>query len=228
MTSSCCARSGGIRQGGEQLQPSREVRHRFQISRALEGPLAGLLPIGNGLRHQTSFDIVMRQQLGLSLTDLGEACLHHLGNVLMVPLAGALEQRLIGRVLDQGMLEAVRRLWRQTLLIEELCLHQLLQPPLQGALVPRRNGLQQGIGKLAPERRPELCEALHRRQAVQPRHQRVVQCGGNRQRRQGPGQLIALCPLLEQPRLQHHLGQFLHEQRHPIGLGHHLLHDLGW
>ena len=40
---------GGVGQGGEHLQPLREVRHRFQIGRALESPLARLLPVGNGL-----------------------------------------------------------------------------------------------------------------------------------------------------------------------------------
>ena len=54
-----------------------------------------------------------------------------------------------------------------------------------------------------------------------------MQRGGNRQRGQGPGQRIALLPLLEQAGLQHHLGQLLHKQRHPIGLGHHLLDHLG-
>ncbi len=50
-----------------------------------------------------------------------------------------------------------------------------------------------------------------------------MQRGGNRQWGQGPGQLVAVFPLLEQPRLQYHLGQLLHKQRHPIGLGHDLL-----
>ena len=116
----------------------------------------------------------------------------------MVLLPRAPQQGLIGCVLDQGMLKEIRRLRRQPLLVQELRLHQLLQPPPQGALVPRRDGLQQLIGKLAPQRGPELRQALHRRQAIQPRHQRVVQRGGNRQRRQGTGQLIALLALLEQ------------------------------
>ena len=34
--------------------------------------------------------------------------------------------------------------------------------------------------------------------------------------------------LLEQAGLQHHLGQLLHKQRHPVGLGYHLRHDLRW
>ena len=83
------------------------------------------------------------------------------------------------------MLEEIRRLWRQPPLVQQLRLHQLVQPPLQGLFVPGGDGVQQGIGKLAPQRRPELRQALHRGQAVQPRHQRVVQRGGNRQRRAG-------------------------------------------
>jgi hypothetical protein len=48
----------------------------------------------------------------------------------MVPLSGTLEQGLIGGILDQGVLEDVRRLGWQPLLIEELRLHQLLEPML--------------------------------------------------------------------------------------------------
>ena len=55
-----------------------------------------------------------------------------------------------------------------------------------------------------------------------------MQCGGNRQRGQGPGELIVLLTLLEQPGLQHHLGQLLDKQRHAIGLGDYLLDHLGW
>ena len=83
------------------------------MGRALDSALARPLPIGDGLRQHAGFGIVMRQQLGLSLAELGKACLQHLGNVLMVPLSGAPQQGLIGRILDQGMLEDVRRLRRQ-------------------------------------------------------------------------------------------------------------------
>ena len=68
----------------------------------------------------------------------------------MVLLAGTAQQGLIGRVLNQRVLEDVRRLWWQPLLIQELRLHQLVQPALQARLVPRGDRLEQGIGKLAP------------------------------------------------------------------------------
>ena len=53
-----------------------------------------------------------------------------MGNVLMMPLAGAAQQGLIRRLLDQGMLEEVGCLRWQPLLVQELCLHQLVQPTL--------------------------------------------------------------------------------------------------
>ena len=59
----------------------------------------------------------------------GKRRLQDLRNALMVLLARAAQQRLIGSLLDQRMLEEVRRLRRQPLLVQELCLHQLLQPP---------------------------------------------------------------------------------------------------
>jgi hypothetical protein len=49
----------------------------------------------------------MRQQFGLGLDHLGKLCLQHLGNALVIVLPRALEQRLIRRVLDEGMFKAI-------------------------------------------------------------------------------------------------------------------------
>ena len=112
-------------QGCEQRDPGGAVADGFQIGRAVAGLLAGLLPVGNGLLVATSRGVVMRQQLGLRLDQLGKPCLQHLGNVLVILLPRAPEQRLIGRVLDEGMLEGVCRL------------HQLRQRPLEGRGIER-------------------------------------------------------------------------------------------
>ena len=98
---------------------------------------------------------------------------------------------------------------------------------MQGLLVPGEDRLQEFIGKLAPQGRPELCYSLYRRQAIEPCHQRVVQRGGNRQGGQGPGERVAVLLLLEQAGFQYHLGQLFHKQRHPIGFGDDLLDHLG-
>ena len=102
----------------------------FEMGRALERPLARALPVGQGLSPKSRFGVVVGQQFGLRRDGVGKLRLQHLRNVLMVLLARALEQGLIGDVLDQGVLEEVRRLRRQALLIQELRLHQLVQPPL--------------------------------------------------------------------------------------------------
>ena len=146
----------------------------------------------------------------------------------MVLLAGAPQQRLIRHVLDERMLERVGGLRREPPLIQELRGHQLVQSPLHDPLIPRGHGAQQRVGKLTPQGGPELCQGLHRREAVESRHQRVVQGGGNGQRVQGPAQLIALLTFLEQAGFEHHLGQFFEKQRHAIGLGHDLLYHLRW
>jgi hypothetical protein len=65
---------------------------------------------------------MMRQQFGLRLNQLGEAFLHHLGNALVVLLPCALEQRLIGCVLDEGMLKDIGGLGRHTPLVEQFSL----------------------------------------------------------------------------------------------------------
>ena len=56
----------------------------------------------------------MRQQFRLCLFVSRKSFFQHLGNLLVILLPGALEQRLIGRVLDQGMLEEVACLLLQS------------------------------------------------------------------------------------------------------------------
>jgi len=54
------------------------------------------------------------------------------------------------------------------------CLLELGQGMLQCGLVASDYRVHQGIGELAPDGRADLTDHLHRRQAVEPRHQRVV------------------------------------------------------
>ena len=84
----------------------------FEIGRALDRPLARPLPVGKGLSPKSRLGIVMGQQFGLCLGRLRKLGLQDLRNVLVVLLPCTLQQRLVGRVLDQGMLEDVHRLWR--------------------------------------------------------------------------------------------------------------------
>ena len=67
-------------------------------------------------------------------------------------VAGAPEQGLIGRVLDQGMLEGGASPGAADPFGAEERLLQLVRSLLQGRLVPGSgDGLEQGIGKLPPQ-----------------------------------------------------------------------------
>src|SRR4030095_14046214 len=66
---------GALRRLGEGLehfQPRGEVTDRFHIGRALDGFLTRLPPVANGLLPEARCSIVMRQQLRLRLSRLGE------------------------------------------------------------------------------------------------------------------------------------------------------------
>jgi hypothetical protein len=102
------------------------VADGFLVRRALASALAGPPPVIHGLVGEAGLGVVIRQQLGLSLDHLGKPLLQHLGNVLMVLLPGALQQRLIGGCLDQGVLEEIRRQRRQPPLVQKLGFDQLL------------------------------------------------------------------------------------------------------
>ena len=72
------------------------------------------------------------------------------------------------------------------------------------------------MGKLPPDRRPDLRHLLGGAEPVEPRHQRGVQARGDGQgwRRHRCGRPSALAFAL---RLQHRLGHLLHEQRNTVG-----------
>ena len=72
----------------------------------------------------------MGHQLGLRLGSLGKQLYQHLGNALMVLLPYALQERLIGGILDEGVLEDVAAARRQPSLVDQFSLHQLGQPLL--------------------------------------------------------------------------------------------------
>ena len=83
------------------------------------------LQILHGQLCEAGFGVVMGEQRRLGFGDRRKLCLQYLGNALMVLLPRALEQRLIGRVLNEGMLEALRGLGEHALLIEQFRLHEL-------------------------------------------------------------------------------------------------------
>ena len=71
--------------------------------------------------------------------------------------------------------------------------------------------------KLAPNRGADLHHQPDRRQAIEPRHQRIVQGRRDGEGRQCPVEHISVAFLAQQAALDDALGQFLDKQRHPVG-----------
>ncbi len=145
----------------------------------------------------------------------------------MILLPRALEQRLVGRVLEQGVLERIGGVRRHPALVQYFGLHELRQAPFEPQLVQGGHGPQQLVGKRPSQHRPQLRHPFGGGQTIQARQEGVLQRGGNREKGQRAGQRIAVLVLLQQPRLQDRLGQLFHKQRHAIRHAHDLLEHYG-
>jgi hypothetical protein len=115
--------------GGQHLESRGEVRTRFGIRGACDGALPGLVPVGKCFGLEAGFCVVVGKQLGLRGRSLGKLRRQYLGSALVVVLSGALEERLIRRLLDEGMLERIHGLRRYPSLVEHFSLHQLPEAP---------------------------------------------------------------------------------------------------
>jgi hypothetical protein len=107
-------------------------------------------------------------------------------------LPSALEQVLIGRVLHQRVFETVDGIRRIAAVGNKLGGFELGERVPQCSLVEPDQRAQQRIRELAPDGSGDLADLLHRRQAVQPRHQGVVERRRDGERRQGSIEPIAL------------------------------------
>ena len=199
---------------------------RFFVRGFGAGSSAGLEPEVYCPVYQPSFGQVMRQQFWLALHRVRETILEGGGNPGVQNEPAGLEQRLVGRVLDQGVLEAVGGLGRRAAAEDQLGRDQLVEGGAQLGFRPVGDRGEQLVAELAADHGADLRHLLDRREAVEAGHQRVVQGRRDRERRQRPGQLVAIAGVREQARFQHRLGQLLDEQRHAVGARHDLLDDL--
>ena len=134
----------------------------------------------------------------------------------MVLLARALQQRLVGGVLDQRVLDRESAAGR----VHEAFADELLDPDGQQALLLREDFAQQLEGPLAADRRAELNDLLGlRRHPVEPRHQQILQRRRHHRVRQRPDQLVPALGLAQRPRIEEHPRHLLDVERIAIRLG---------
>jgi len=93
--------------------------------------------------------------------------------VQLLPCAA--QQAAVCRVLDQRVLEAIDRIGRRAALEDQLGRDEAGERGFQLALGKAAHSTQQWVRELASDRRTGLRHQPHRRQPVEPRHQRVLQ-----------------------------------------------------
>ena len=80
-----------LRECAEHLQAPSQMADSLYTRRALERLLSGSLPVAKSLLIESRFGVMMGEQFGLGLDRLGKSLLQHLGNALVILLAGASE-----------------------------------------------------------------------------------------------------------------------------------------
>ena len=190
---------------------------------ALQRQLTGGLPERNGGLNKARGREVMRQHLGFGGLDVREARLDHAGDLTVQLLPAALEQRVVGRVLYQRVLEGVNRIRRRAATEGQSGRGQLRESVVELGLRHRRDRGDQLVAEFASNRRPDLGDLLHRHEPIQPRHQRVSQRGRNGDRASEASILVVIAGLLQLARFENGLGQLLDKQRHTVGSGQDLL-----
>jgi hypothetical protein len=153
----------------------------------------------------------MGEQLRPRFRGVWELLFERLRNPGMQLLALRLEQRLVGRVLDQGVLEAVGRLGWDAAAEYQLGCDQLIEGGLQFRVRAVGHRSEQRMGELAADRGADLRDLLDRGEAVEAGEQRVVERRGDRECRQGTIESVVVPGVSQKARLEHRLGQLLDE-----------------
>jgi hypothetical protein len=87
----------------------------------------------------------MREQLRLAFNDFRKLVFKHFGDTVVEGAARFAQQRAIGRVLHQSMLEQISRMWRDALPEQQAGLNKPVQRRFQFRFRFAHHGRQQGV-----------------------------------------------------------------------------------
>ena len=99
----------------------------FDQRRALQRPLSRLAPQARGLLDQAGLGAVTRQQFRLVLGNLSELAFKCFGDAGVQRASRLAQQRAVGRVLHQGVLEQVGRMRRHALPEQQTCRNETVE-----------------------------------------------------------------------------------------------------
>src|SRR5690349_21533460 len=122
---------------------------------------------------------MMRQQLWLAFDGISEVLLQSRSDAGVQFLSPAAQQGAVSGVLDQGVLEQVGSVRRNTTAKQKASFGQARQRSLQFGLTALRNRLDQVVREFAADHGSDLCNLPGRRpDPVKPRKQRGMQGRG--------------------------------------------------
>ena len=107
-----------------------------------------------------------RSALGVVAKDFGGAAVQR--------LAPALEQAVVGRVLDQRVLEAIARLMARAFGDEEVRAGEPVERGLKGGVIDLADRAQQRIGEVSPQDGADLRDFARVAQPVETRRERLL------------------------------------------------------
>ncbi len=145
--------------------------NRLEMRRLPGCSLPCFEPVCHGLLGGARLSVVMGDQLGIRLSGIGKTGFQKLRHLQVVLLARTAQQRFVGCILHQCMLEDISGPRRTAALVKQFRLDQLSKTLLQGGLIDGGKPGDHLVGKFAPQHRTELGKFAHLRQAVEPRHQ---------------------------------------------------------
>ncbi len=143
--------------------------------------------------------------------------LQRLDNPLVESLALGLDERVVERIFQEGVLEDVGTPGRPALCVEDFRLDQLGQFCLERRFVQRGDGCQELVAELATEDRADLCHLTFAGHSVQAGDDQILECGGDLSREQRLGARAGLAGFVRHARFLNHFGEFFDEERHAAG-----------
>ena len=155
----------------EDVQPTAFVRRRLRVGAALERELARALPGRDRRLGLACRGPVLRQELRSLRRHVGEALREDLGHPPVQLTSPRPQQRLVGRLLHERVLEEIRRIGREPARVEQLRARELFERILEALVRERRDGAQERVAELAPQDGRHLRHLLRRPEPVEARHQ---------------------------------------------------------
>ena len=157
----------------EKIEAFGEVGDGFCVGRAIIGAQARLVPVRYGIIDQSALGCMMGKHLRLRLRSVGKAFAEDRGDPAVELLAPALQQRRVGGIPHQCMLEGVDCIRGRVPAKRQFGADEFIQSSPELRLVHLCGRGEQLVAELAADDCADLRYLLNRRQPIEASQERV-------------------------------------------------------